>query len=563
MSYLGYIPRTTRTSSEVPVTSALVASPIININYRVGYIDVYRNGIKLFNGPDYSATNGTSIVLNDAPAIGDDLEIVSYQSLDFNNAYGITGGTSSGSGSSSTGFSRIENSFNIASITSTLSVIYSTSDFLDVFKNGVKLSDGDSGTPADFTAAGSNTIGFSVPLNVGDIVEVVRYQTTGAGSGFTRVEFDEVVSAPTTAITFASLAGDYIDVYRNGIKLSDGLSGTPADYTVSTSAITFSFTLNPGDLIQIINIPAAPTTAGGTVTGAAPLDSPAFTGVPTAPDANNPSVSSQIATVDYVVALIPSFRALLAAPFTIFVASTGLDTNSGSSASPLLTLDAAWALAQNSFDLNGQVLTIQVEGAVTPIVYAGLTASGLLVGQSSAASVVITGDPAFPLGVETSIIATEGALITVENLIVSNTGISGSGLKASNHAEIVIGSGIEFGPSTLSHISAIQFGLVSSTSPYAIIGTGTAHWFVESHGAINIASVITISGTLSFTSGFAFAEVLSSIRTVGTSFVNTATFTGSSLYYTSSTNSVINTAGAGATFLPGNTAGVSITGLYI
>ena len=50
----------------------------ITLAYEVGYVDVFQNGIRLVNGDDYTATNGTSIIFTDAVLNGDTVEIVSW-----------------------------------------------------------------------------------------------------------------------------------------------------------------------------------------------------------------------------------------------------------------------------------------------------------------------------------------------------------------------------------------------------------------------------------------------------------------------------------------------------
>ena len=52
----------TRTVTDFTATSGQTT---FSVSYTVGYIDVYRNGVRLANG-DYTATNGTSIVLSAA-----------------------------------------------------------------------------------------------------------------------------------------------------------------------------------------------------------------------------------------------------------------------------------------------------------------------------------------------------------------------------------------------------------------------------------------------------------------------------------------------------------------
>jgi hypothetical protein len=46
--------------------------------YTVGYVDVYLNGIKLLNGTDYTASNGATVVLAEATATDDVVEVMAY-----------------------------------------------------------------------------------------------------------------------------------------------------------------------------------------------------------------------------------------------------------------------------------------------------------------------------------------------------------------------------------------------------------------------------------------------------------------------------------------------------
>tara|TARA_Y100000004_G_scaffold21718_1_gene22161 strand:+ start:862 stop:1293 length:432 start_codon:yes stop_codon:yes gene_type:complete len=46
--------------------------------YTIGYVDVYLNGVRLVNEDDYTATNGTTIVLGTGASAGDSVCIVAY-----------------------------------------------------------------------------------------------------------------------------------------------------------------------------------------------------------------------------------------------------------------------------------------------------------------------------------------------------------------------------------------------------------------------------------------------------------------------------------------------------
>ena len=63
-----------------------------NFNYNVGFVDVFYNGVKLAN-TEFTATNGTSVVLNDVAYAGDLVEFVSYNTASSGGGGG--GGASS------------------------------------------------------------------------------------------------------------------------------------------------------------------------------------------------------------------------------------------------------------------------------------------------------------------------------------------------------------------------------------------------------------------------------------------------------------------------------------
>lgn len=56
-----------------------------NLAYDAGFIDTYLNGIRLVSGVDYTATNGTSIVLTTGAALNDILEVVAYGTFQLAN----------------------------------------------------------------------------------------------------------------------------------------------------------------------------------------------------------------------------------------------------------------------------------------------------------------------------------------------------------------------------------------------------------------------------------------------------------------------------------------------
>jgi hypothetical protein len=71
----------TRTSA-----TATASQTTFSATYTVGYVDVYLNGVKLVGSADFTATNGTSVVLSTGATVGDNVEIIAYEAFSVDNA---------------------------------------------------------------------------------------------------------------------------------------------------------------------------------------------------------------------------------------------------------------------------------------------------------------------------------------------------------------------------------------------------------------------------------------------------------------------------------------------
>lgn len=60
------------------------------VTYDVGFVDVYLNGVKLAAGTDYTATNGSSVVLASGAALNDVVDIVAYGAFSVANTYTVS-----------------------------------------------------------------------------------------------------------------------------------------------------------------------------------------------------------------------------------------------------------------------------------------------------------------------------------------------------------------------------------------------------------------------------------------------------------------------------------------
>jgi hypothetical protein len=102
---------TTRTVSTFTATAGQTT---FTVAYTVGLIDVYRNGVKLA-GADYTATNGTSVVLATGANVGDTVETVAYSALSIGTGVNtFSGGTTGFTPASGTGNVTLSGTLNVA-----------------------------------------------------------------------------------------------------------------------------------------------------------------------------------------------------------------------------------------------------------------------------------------------------------------------------------------------------------------------------------------------------------------------------------------------------------------
>lgn len=80
--YIGNVPTPQATQSRDSFTATAGQTSFATAGYTAGFLDVYLNGVHLLDSADYTATNGSDIVLTVGAAAGDVLEVVSYSTFE-------------------------------------------------------------------------------------------------------------------------------------------------------------------------------------------------------------------------------------------------------------------------------------------------------------------------------------------------------------------------------------------------------------------------------------------------------------------------------------------------
>jgi hypothetical protein len=254
---------------------------------------------------------------------------------------------------------------------------------------------------------------------------------------------------------------------------------------------------------------------------------------------------------------LPGVRELLTAARTYYVRTDGSDSNTGlsnTSGGAFLTIQKAIDVATTA-DLNGFTVTLKLgDGTYTqPLSLKPFVGAG---------EIVIEGNSASPGNVvlstsATCINATNCGNYTIQYLRLQAT--AGYGVFASGARTALTLKGLVYGTMSAGGIHVYitaRASVTQNTTPYSIVGGAYAHIYASEGGSIEASSAtVTLTGTPAF-SVFAFAENTALVRLVANSYSGSAT--GSR--YSVSGNAIMFTAGAGASYLPGSTAGTEATG---
>ena len=182
-----------------------------SLSYTAGQILVFLNGVFL-DPDDYTASNGTSVVLDDGAKSSDYLEIISL---------------GSGAGAKLTGISVYEftataNQTVLTGADENGNTLSYTPGKVLVFLNGVLM---DNRTSTDYTETNTSTITFSAGLQVSDTIIIKSYD---GSAPFFRNQYD-ITASSTSSISGTDANGNslsvipkYTEVFVNGILVKKG-----------------------------------------------------------------------------------------------------------------------------------------------------------------------------------------------------------------------------------------------------------------------------------------------------------------------------------------------------
>ena len=86
--YVGNIPVPQSTQARHSYTATASQTTFNTSGYTAGFVDVYLNGVKLVDGTDFTATNGSDVILTTGASVSDVVDIVIFTAVDLSTAVG-------------------------------------------------------------------------------------------------------------------------------------------------------------------------------------------------------------------------------------------------------------------------------------------------------------------------------------------------------------------------------------------------------------------------------------------------------------------------------------------
>lgn len=86
--YIGNAPVPQATQTRQTFTATSGQTSFATAGYTAGFVDVYMNGVRLVDGTDFAATNGSDVVLTSGTATGDIIDVLMFTAVDLATAVG-------------------------------------------------------------------------------------------------------------------------------------------------------------------------------------------------------------------------------------------------------------------------------------------------------------------------------------------------------------------------------------------------------------------------------------------------------------------------------------------
>ncbi len=258
MGYLGNNSTLTGTQNNVRISATATADQTdftVGGGYQIGAIDVYRNGVKLNAGNDFTATNGSTVTLVGAASAGDTIEFIVFESFEVSGAVSKGGDSTIEGNLTATSF--IGDGSNLTSVSADGLSATASVNTTGIITASNGFSGNVSGVAATFT--GPVTIGGTLTYEDVTNIDSVGLVTARNGlqvlAGITTISGQTNLTNTNVTAGIATVAGQ-----ANLANVNVSAAGTVVTLSATTATVTGQTTLSNVNVSSGIATVAGQTT---------------------------------------------------------------------------------------------------------------------------------------------------------------------------------------------------------------------------------------------------------------------------------------------------------------
>ena len=224
--YIGVQPVPQATQNRSSFTATANQTTFATEGYTVGFVDVYKNGLKLASGSDFTATNGSDVVLTSGASANDVIEVISFVPFEVSDVSSISTGVFSIRNSGSQSELRLfceSNNAHYASLQAPAHSEFSGNITLTLpATTGTLISTANSNAPT--TTTSSSDADF-VLVDDGGVMKKITPANLGIGGGSGSITVQDEGSALSTEATTLNFVGTGVTASGTGSTKTITISG--------------------------------------------------------------------------------------------------------------------------------------------------------------------------------------------------------------------------------------------------------------------------------------------------------------------------------------------------
>jgi hypothetical protein len=230
--YIGNIPTPQATQTRDTFTATAGQTTFATSGYTPSFLDVFLNGVHLVNGTDYTASNGSDVVLTSGAAAGDTLEVVAYSTFEASDVTASSGFTVTGNLSVDGGTIKLDGNYPVGTANVALGDLALSSNVTGVNNTAIGSVSQLATTGDQNTSIGASTLRYNTSGSYNTALGTASLFNTTTASYNTGVGYRALFSNTTAS---GNTALGYQAAYSNTTGAENVLIGYKTGYASTTA----------------------------------------------------------------------------------------------------------------------------------------------------------------------------------------------------------------------------------------------------------------------------------------------------------------------------------------